>query len=169
MFEIGSMVTYSTEGVCKIIDIQKMDFMGSRDKEYYILEPIAQKGAKLYVPVDNEALVSKIKNILTYDEIIELITTHNNEIEWIEDNRQRSKYHKDIFSSNDKVMIISLAKRLLKIKLGKMPAVKKLYASDEEILKRIGSLLYNEFACVMNISEEQVFPFILGEILPEKL
>ena len=41
---------------------------------------------------------------------------------------------------------------------------KKLHVSDERFLKEAERTLYDEFALVLHISQEQVLPFILDQI-----
>lgn len=57
-----------------------------------------------------------------------------------------------------------LAKLLYNIKQGKNENVKKLYASDEKILKKLTKILYSELSCVISLEENDVLPFINGEI-----
>ena len=51
MFKIGDYVVNSKNGVCLIEDIQKMNFSAT-EKEYYLLIPLQEKNAKLYIPVN---------------------------------------------------------------------------------------------------------------------
>lgn len=165
MFKVGMLVSYGGEGVCKIGDIQVQDFFGGDEKKkYYVLEPIDNKSSKLYVPVDNEILCKRMQKLLDYDEIISLINNECTELEWITDNKLRNKYHKDIIKTYDKKKIVALAKRLYEIKNGKYPEIKKLYSSDEDTLKKIAQILYIEFSYTVDITQEQVLPFICGEI-----
>ena len=41
---------------------------------------------------------------------------------------------------------------------------KRLYTSDEEMLKKIIKILHSEFSSVIKIEPEEVMPFIFGEI-----
>ena len=51
MFEKGEYVVNSNNGICEIVDVIAMD-MGAGNKEYYVLIPIDEKTAKIYLPVD---------------------------------------------------------------------------------------------------------------------
>ena len=161
MFEIGSNVIYGTEGICKISDIAKLSFNGIGEaKDYYVLVPVLNSTYKVYVPVDNEHLVAKMQKLLTYDEIIELINDENNEIEWVNDNKIRNKRFKEIIASYDRRKIFMLAKLIYNAKNGKIENVKKIYASDEEILKKLVHILHAEISYVVPIEESDLLSFI---------
>ena len=51
MFEKGDFVVNTNNGICEISDIVTMNMSGV-EKEYYILIPIEEKTAKVYLPVD---------------------------------------------------------------------------------------------------------------------
>lgn len=164
MFEIGSVVIYGIEGVCKITDIAKMTFGSiNESKDYYILVPTSNPTHKVYVPTDSEYLVAKMQKLLSYEEIKQLISEENNEIKWISDNKIRNKSFKEIIASYDRRKIFMLAKLIYNAKNGKLENVKKLYASDEEILKKLVRILYSELSYVVSLEENDILPFISGE------
>lgn len=75
MFEKDTIVIYGVEGICKITDIANMTFGGfNESKDYYILVPVSNPTHKVYVPPDSEYLVAKMQKLLSYDEIISLIS-----------------------------------------------------------------------------------------------
>lgn len=165
MFDKGLLVVYGVEGVCRIGDIESRAFPGSADKkDYYVMIPIHNASSKLYVPVDNEKLTSKIKQLLTYDEIIGLIEKCSKNNEWISDNKLRSKYYKEVLNIYDREKIFSLARVLYLAKCGKIPNVKKLYVMDEDVLRKTAQILYSEISYVVDLEQEDVLPFIAGEM-----
>ena len=169
MLEIGALVVYGVEGVCQVSEIISQSFAGSDEmKDYYVMVPVHNSASKLYVPVDNERLTSKIMELLTYDQIIDLIDRCSSYNEWIADNKARSRYYKEVLSSYDREKIFALARILYLAKCGKIPEVKKLYVMDEEILRRTSQILYSEISYVVDLSFEDVLPFIAGEIVCKK-
>lgn len=65
MYKIGELFVYGSRGACKIIDIKNEKF-GNSEKTYYILMPFFDSKETIFVPVDNEKLVSKNeKNIVS--------------------------------------------------------------------------------------------------------
>ncbi|MBQ9703396.1 MAG: CarD family transcriptional regulator [Clostridia bacterium] len=164
MYEVGTVVIYGSEGVCRISEIADVRFTGMEEaRPYYILTPISNPTSKVYVPCENEMLVSKMKRVLSYSEIKEMISEDFSLPEWIDDNRLRNKYFKEILLSYDRKKILALAKLLYLAKNGKEQK-KRLYTSDEEMLKKIIKILHSEFSSVIKIEPEEVMPFIFGEI-----
>ena len=51
MFEIGEYIVYGNTGVCKVAEKTKMVAPGAKtDKLYYTLEPVYDKGCRLFTP-----------------------------------------------------------------------------------------------------------------------
>ncbi len=72
MFEIGEYIVYGNTGVCKVAEKTKMAAPGAKtDKLYYTLEPVYDKGCRLFTPVDNQKV--KMRPVLTKKEADELI------------------------------------------------------------------------------------------------
>lgn len=165
MLKIGMLVVYGSEGVCEIVDIQSQSFSRiSTKREYYVLNPKVNSGAKIYVPLDNELLCKRIKPLLTYNELTSLIADKSLNLEWINDNKQRSKYYKDLFSTYERKSIFATARMIYEIKSGKNAEISRLYSIDEDALKKITQMIYSEISYIVDISEEQVLPLICGEI-----
>ncbi len=164
MYKIGTVVVYGSEGVCEITEITSMKFANSENESlYYVLSPVSSRGSKVFVPCDNEALVSKMQKVLTSAEIKEMIRTSNEYPEWINDNRQRNRLFKEILMSYDRKKILCLAKLLHTIKTDDSDS-RRLLTSDEEILKKIIKILHSEFSIVLDISPDEIIPYIFGEI-----
>ena len=51
MFKKGDHVVKNNNGICKIADIVRTD-MGAGEKEYYVLIPLDESTAKVFLPVD---------------------------------------------------------------------------------------------------------------------
>ena len=72
MFEIGEYIIYGNTGVCKVGEVTKMAAPGTDgDRLYYALEPVYDKGCRLFTPVDNQKV--KMRPILTKEEADALI------------------------------------------------------------------------------------------------
>ena len=137
----------------------------SAEKDYYILKPVNDPNFTIYVPTDNEALTSQMREILTADEIISLIKSMPDEnMEWIDDNKRRSECFKNIFSSGSRSDLIKMAKVIYNRKMEQTAAGKKLYAADENAMKKAEKILFDEFATVLDIKQEDVLPFIIGQL-----
>ena len=69
-FDIGEYVSYGINGMCNIEDIRPMQLSQSVEKMmYYILRPESNPKSTIFVPVNNQKLVSKMRELMTKDEI----------------------------------------------------------------------------------------------------
>ncbi len=164
MLSIGDIIVYGSEGVCKVVDLQEIAFSSNDKKEYYILVPELNTSSKLYLPKDNDVLMSRVKPLLTYEEIKELIQDTSNTIEWIEDSKARNKYYKELMSTYNRNNVFAIAKQLYLVKTGKLVTQVNFTNWMDDMLKKAAGILYSEFAYVVNLSEEELLPFIAGEI-----
>ena len=134
MFNVNDTILYGTHSKCKITDITEQKFNGSTNK-YYILQPLHNASSTIYVPMDNEKLIAKMRRILSEEEIYELIKAMPDKNgAWIENKNERNEYFRSILSNGDRAEIIKL--------------IKIIYQHKEE-LKAIGksfTLLTNSFS-----------------------
>lgn len=163
MFKINDYVVYNTTGVCKIIDIRKEKGISNNDMDYYVLEPAYDKNLTIKTPVNNPKVL--MRNIITKDEILELIAAMpNNESPWISDDRERNETFKAALKSLDSEKWIKLIRTIYIAKQKKTELGKKLSKADEEIMKIAEKNLNEEFALALNISPDEVVPYILERI-----
>lgn len=164
MFRAGETVNYGTTGVCKIDGVCSRTAAG-RSMDYYVLKPCFRDNSTVYVPVENEKLVSKMRRILSREEITELISEMPDvEEKWIDDNTERIKVFKEALSSGDRRRIVRLIKSIHARSRELALSNKKLRSSDLSIMNEAEHLLYDEFAFVLNIKRNEVVPFITNQL-----
>lgn len=169
MFQINDTVSYSTQGVCVIKEIKQMNLSG-KTENYYVLKPIYSSNSTIYVPIANENLTAKMRRILSRDEIKELIKAMpDEETVWIENDAERKEKYQQIISSSDHKKLVGLIKTLYLEQSRRSKEGKRLRQSDEQLFKRAEAMLYGEFALVLDISPDQVIPFLHNEIGIESL
>ncbi len=162
-FAVGDYVMYGTSGVCRIEGTEKRNFDGEHEVEYLILLPINNSTSKYYIPTEN--MESKIRHLLNKDEIISLIDEMpQTEAVWYSDNNERKAMFNSIIKSDDYRSIISMVKSLHSQKIKRTSNGKKLNSSDENFMKRAESLMYQEFAQVLDIRVEDVEKYIINRI-----
>lgn len=158
------MVRYATTGVCVISEITEMT-IAKKKSRYYVLQPVHKDALQVYVPCDNEALVSKMRRILTKDEILELIRSMPQEdCCWIEDELTRKAVFQQILSEGDRRKLIELIRSVYQHQQNQLAYGKKLHQVDERCFAEAQKLLNDEFAYVLGISPEEVTPFIISQI-----
>lgn len=164
MFNVNDTILYGTHSICKITDITEQKFNRSTNK-YYILQPLHNASSTIYVPMDNEKLIAKMRRILSEEEIYELIKAMPDKNgTWIENKNERNEYFRSILSNGDRAEIIKLIKIIYQHKEELKAIGKKLHASDEQFFKEAEKVIYDEFALVLNIRYDQVLPFIVDQI-----
>ena len=164
MFQINDTVTYGTNGVCKIEDITKKEFSGTT-KEYYVLKPVNDSAATLYVPVHNEKITGKMKRILSEQEVYQLIETMpEQEYIWFQKDNERKEQYKSIIARGNHGELIGMIKAIYLHKKKREAEGKRLHISDERFFKDAERILYDEFQYVLNIRREELLPLIFSKI-----
>ncbi|MBO5415471.1 MAG: CarD family transcriptional regulator [Clostridia bacterium] len=170
MFDIGSYVSYRSEGVCKISDIRRENF-GALGKEtlYYVLTPIGDEKSTFFVPTDNEKLVSMMRKVLSEDEIYELIReVAKREYEWIDDSKRRGAHFKEILANGEREELVFLVRCVNRHIYEQTAAGKKVYVTDISAMKRANKLLFDEFSRIIPMSSPEDMTALIEKICNEK-
>ena len=170
MFTIGAYVMYRSEGVCKIADIRQETFgTVGNGATYYILTPLNDPKTTLFVPTENELLVSYMRPLLSAEEICALTAELREErIEWIPENRIRNARFREILALGDRRELIVLVHTLLERIRMTEAAGKRIAAGDEQALRRATKLLLDEFSTTTDLSNEvEVLAVLMGEHTPK--
>ena len=155
MFNIGDIVVYSSQGICKIDCIEQKQ-IGKNTIDYYVLKPLSNLNTSVFVPVDNEIVTSKMLNVLTADEAKKLISEAGSlpYIKFESENRKREQYN-TILASNNRQELLSLIKTIRLERETRHAVGKKLNIVDEQTLRKAESLLFNELAYVLKITNAE--------------
>jgi RNA polymerase-interacting CarD/CdnL/TRCF family regulator len=161
-YQKGDHVRYGTNGVCVIADIETMTSMDRRSvKDYYVLRPVAESGTKIFVPLDNPALLGKMHAILTREEINEAIRqSAADPLPWVGDRNRRSEAFKEILKTAEPFPLLQLCSCIHGRRLQLSQEGKRLSGSDEAILKQAERLVENEFAFSLDIPRSEVASYI---------
>ena len=117
------------------------------------------------MPVDNEKLTGRMQRLLTAQQILEVIGGMDEEDRlWIDDDAQRRDAYNEILRDGDRVGMARIIKTLFLRQQELAGKRKKLHIADEKILKETERVLYEEFAYVLGIGQDEVLPFILQKL-----
>ncbi len=164
MFKIGEVVSYSATGVCEIIDIRR-EKLTDTIMQYYILKPMYQNASTVYVPTENETLVSRMKYLLTKKDAESLIASlTSNELEWIDNDSERLTLWREILRSGDRTKIASLIRALYLRSQHLTSLGKHLRTADAQIFKEAQSIFHGEIATVFGIELDDVENFITEKV-----
>ena len=163
MYKEGSYVSYRAEGVCVIVEIERRNFgMLNEFKDFYVLSPIRDLNSRLYVPVDNPELISKMQALCSADDVNLLAEELKDEIlEWIPAPRPRSNRFREILSEGRREMLIRLIHTLMSQEKKLMGEGKHITQGDDAILKRAKRMLVDEFSFTTDITTEQMLVDVL--------
>ena len=164
MFQIGQTVIYGMEGVCTIEE-RKVMKVGRARSSYFVLRPVYRATSTIFVPEDNALLLSKMRPILSAEEISAILRDAPlEEVLWIEDPTQRKTEYQKILCGGERLWIIRLLRTLHLHRDRLEDSGKHLRTGDEQILRDGEKLLHDEFALVLNISQQEVPDYIRSQI-----
>lgn len=162
MFKVGDFVVNTNNGICEIEDIVTMNMSGS-NKEYYLLVPITEKTAKVYIPVDMAS--QRIRLTMSKDEALALIQSIKAIDEaYVENEKEREKIYKEALNSRDPKRLVGIIKTLYLRRQGRIEAGKKNTAVDERYFKLAENHLHNELAFALQVDKAEVNEIILKHI-----
>lgn len=160
MFQIGDAVIYGTHGVCVLSDISEMKLVDDK-REYYVLCPVHDTNSKIYAPTDSEAVNTKMRKVVTRDEIDELIkNVSNNDTQWINNESDRRDFCDSVLKSGDRLELMKLIEMLYLKQKSLLSNKKHFHIADEKALKEAQNLLHDEFGYVLGIEPNEVPTYI---------
>ncbi|MFB0971956.1 MAG: hypothetical protein GX666_08005 [Tissierellia bacterium] len=160
MFDKGEMVFYKNIGVCKVVDITKLDFAMDEDQKYYVMESVFKNGVN-YVPVG--AGIENIRNIISKEEAEKLIDMIPEiEAEAILDlaTKEMTEYYEEKINSGDPLDILKLTLSIDRKKEILAEEKKKFGAIDDNYLKKAIDMLFEEIAAAVGIEKEKMPQYI---------
>lgn len=159
MFKVNDHIIYNTMGVCRVVDIRKEKDINDNETDFYILRPVYSNNLTIKTPVNNDKVF--MRKILKRDDVLSLIESlSDQETNWIDDNKKRNEIFKATLKKGETKGWAKLVKTIYIEKQEKSAIGKKLMKIDEDIMKTAEKNLYEEFAAALNISPEEVLPYI---------
>ncbi len=162
----GEYVRYACNGVCLVDDV-RLDRLANKEapKEFYILKPVSNPASTIFVPTGSPMLVSKMSRLPDREELDKLIlSTKGIQFPWIEDRKVRLAQFQAIVKECDLRDLLCLALCIRQRKRSLSAEGKKLGASDEGVLQRAEALIENQVGFVLQVSGEQVGPYIRSKL-----
>ena len=165
MFQVNDIIIYGAQGVCEIVAIEEKSISGGK-RTYFVLRPIKDQGSTIYAPTDNEAVLKKMRRLLTVGEINDLIDSMPGEKSvWIDNVNERKECYKKLLVSGDHSALIQMIKALYAHKQEREAAGKRLHMMDEHFFKDAEQILYNEFQYVLKLnSKDELMKYIFARL-----
>ena len=168
MFRVNDVIIYGAQGVCKITGTEEKA-IGGKKKTYFILKPVSDKGATIFVPTDNALVLGKMRRLLTKEEVHGLIDSMpDKDAVWIENENERKEHYKNILAKGEPQELIQMMKAIYAHKKEREAEGKRLRMSDEQFWKDAEQILYNEFQYVLEMKDKNdLVNYILSRIEKE--
>lgn len=160
MYQCGQQFVYGIHGVCRIVDIETK-VVNKKKIEYYVLEPAIQPGARFYVPIHNEAAVSKLCPIMTEEELKELLNVDVAcQDVWIANENERKNHYRTLINSGDRLALLRMVFTLYKHKQEQAANGRKFHQADENFLRDAKKLLDSEISVILDMEQKEVEEYI---------
>ena len=164
MYQVGDKVVYGIHGVCNIVD-QEERVIDRRRVTYLALEPVGQGGSKYLVPTHNAVAMSKIRHMLSREELETLMDSRTVRSDgWIRDENLRKQTYRELIGSGDREKLMQMVHTLYRHKKQQTEAGKKCHLCDENFLRDAEKLLVSEFAIVLNMEPDQARQYIRSKL-----
>ena len=169
MYEIGDLIVYAGEGVCRVEEIGVPPMTGiNKQRQYYTLKPLYRAGM-VYAPVDTQVFMRPVITREDAEALIDRIPEIEPEVYENSNLRFLNEYYQAQLQNYNCEGLIKLirstyAKREVMIGRGK-----KLGLVDERYMKRAQDMLHGEFAVALGIERNEVPGYIeskLGALQP---
>lgn len=161
MLSVGQMVLYGTNGVCRVEDIT-VKRIGGNNIEYFVLKPVCAANSTLFIPTKNDALLAKIRDIVTQDEIREILDNLPEAGEWNDNKIERTEAFKATIARADCRELVEMIRLLVSHSNALQAEGKQLHLSDERLLKEAEKMISEEFSLVLGVEQDRVIPLILS-------
>lgn len=164
MYQIGDQVVYGFHGVCRIVDMEKR-VVDRKTVRYYVLEPRDQSNARFYIPTENQAAVSKLRPVLSREELDEILARDSIWMDaWIVDKNTRKQRYRELINSGDWAALLTMVYTLYRHRREKKAAGRKFHLCDENFLRDAEKLICSEVSVVMEIPAEEVPDFLMRQM-----
>ena len=153
-----------THGVCRVEKVGPLSSaVADRDRLYYTLKPLYERGSVVFTPVDNEKMV--IRPVISREEALRLIDgIRDAEALGIEDERKREENYKTALKSCRAEELVKMIKTINARKRSRAARGKKATDADSRYVKLAEDYLYGELAISLDLERDQVKAFIRERI-----
>ena len=114
------------------------------------------------IPCENPVAMSKIRRILTRDELDDLFSSAQvRQFQWISDENARKQKYKELITSGDRAALLGMIHVLHQHKKERIELGRKFHQCDENFLNDAQRLLTEEFSLVLQIDPDNVGQYVI--------
>lgn len=160
MYQIGDWVVYGIHGACRIIGTEKQ-LVNRKRTQFLVLEPLTQSESRFFVPMDNAVALSKLKPVLSKEEMISLLTSETIcQDVWIEEENRRKQHYRELITSGDRILLLQMICSLHRYKMAQTASGRKFHQADENFLRDAEKLLSSEIALIMECTPQEAREYL---------
>ena len=128
---------------------------------YLVLEPIDQEGSRYMVPASNAAVMSKIRPLLSRQELHDLLISQPVHTEsWIQDENLRKQTYRELINSGDREKLLQMVHSLYRHRAAQLAAGRKCHICDENFLRDAEKLLAGEISLVLQMNSDEAKAYL---------
>lgn len=159
MINVGDIVVYGTNGVCKFNGtVKKKTALGV--SEYYEFEGVRDGTNKMYLP-SSFPIESRVRHTMSYDEAVQLIkTVHQEKIISLQTDDERKVTFSNMLKENDCAQTIRVVRSLIALQDERRKKGTKLHSADEKLLRLARKMADDELAYSLEVEPDAVYTFI---------
>lgn len=159
MFKTNDYFIYSSRGVCRVDDVCDKK-VNDIKRTYYVFHPVADKQARIMIPVDNKKIF--MRAMITPEEARQIISYFNTSelMAWNDNKKLRDKEFDIAIRQSNAQELAKILKVLLFRKANTVSLNKKFADTDNRLLISIQQLLFNELAVVLGVTADKISGYI---------
>ncbi len=164
MYQSGDWVVYGIHGVCRVIGTEKQ-LVNRKRTEFLVLQPTSGSESRFYLPTGNPSAMGKLKNVLSAEELKELLASDLVRQEcWIREENLRKQRYRDLISSGDRISVLQMIHALYRYKEDQLSAGKKFHQCDDNFLRDAEKLMISEISLVLEMSREDARDYLRSQL-----
>lgn len=164
MYQIGTLIVYGGEGVCRVEAIGPLEMSGvQKGREYYTLAPLYRSGT-IFAPVDTSVYTRPIMTREQADALIDQIPEIPAEVYENSNPRLLNEHYQALLKSYDCVDLIRLIRAVYQKGRKAEQRGKHLGQVDERNMKRAEEMLHGELAAALDIPVDNVKDYIADRL-----
>ena len=168
MFDIGDLLFYGTNGVCRVSEICASPFDSNDPRQFYKLAPIAENTSLvIYTPVDNTQVI--MRPLISKDEA-EALVARIPDIEKVvvAVEKHRKEAYRDTIREGDPEGYVKIIKTVRARREYFKRTRRRVPDLDNDFEHTARVCLYGELSTVLGVSREEISRIVLEGISMEK-
>lgn len=164
MYEIGDLIVYSGEGVCRVEGVGTPPMAGvNKERKYYTLKPLYREGM-VYAPVDSNVFMRPVISREEAEQLIGRIPEIEPEVYENSNLRFLNEHYQAQLQNYTCEGLVKLIRSTHAKRIVMQGRGKKLGLVDERYMKRAQDMLHGEFAVALGIERNAVPEYIKSRL-----